>query len=417
MPKNTNSRKSEPQVRGRVDQAHMRAANMGLILRHLRIAGDSSRARLATDSGLSKSTMSSVIAALVERGLVREGAPDRTGSVGRPGLMVGIDGSRVAGVGIEINVDYIALTAVDLAGRVIRESTTAIVVAKLSVEAVIDSVATLAARTLESLASADIHVVAMKVAVTGVLDYESGTVRFAPNLGWTNVAIIAELSSRLGRSAPPLQLESDAKFAAIAEYAGYVADGVEDLLYLTGDVGVGAGIIAGGRLIRGWSGFSGEVGHMPLDPEGHPCACGRRGCWETVVGMAALFRLVEPDDALDEPMLPTEERLRSIKAAADRGDERVLTALASITSHLADGLTILIDLLNPRVVVLGGYFSYFGDQILAPLAEALASRRMDEGSAVVLNVSQLGVTSASRGAAQAAIEDVYQDPTIVSPLV
>ncbi len=390
---------------------------MGLILRHLRSTGGSSRARLATETGLSKSTMSSVISDLVERGLVSEGAPDRTGLVGRPGLLVTIDGSHVAGLGVEINVDYIALTAVDLAGRVVRETTAPIAVQTLEADAVIDRVASLASRTLASLLEAGFHVVAMKVAATGVIDYRSGTVRFAPNLGWRNVPLIAELAARLGPDAPPLQLESHAKFAAVAEYATYAGRGVEDLLYLTGDVGVGAGIVAGGRLVRGWSGFSGEVGHMPLDPERRPCACGRVGCWETIVGLTALFGLVDPDGTeLSDPTLPLEDRLQIVRARAEEGDRRTLDALATITANLATGVSILVDILNPQVVVLGGYFAYFGDQLLAPLGAALVARRMDEGSSVELAVSSMGIISASRGAAQAAIEGVFVDPTSVPPL-
>ncbi|MDN5771958.1 MAG: ROK family protein, partial [Microlunatus sp.] len=247
---------------GRVDQAQMRAANMGLILRHLRTHGGRSRARLAAETGLSKATMSSLIGDLADRGLVREGALDRDGSVGRPGLTVTLDGRRVCGIGVELNVDYIALTAVDLTGAVIRESTTPIAVRGAPVDEVLDRVAAMATRALASVREAGLSVVALTVAPPGVIDYDAGEVRFAPNLGWRGVSIVAELISRLGPETPPIHLENDAKLAALAEYSGYAPEGILDLLYLTGDVGVGAGIIAGGELIRGWSGFSGEVGHL-----------------------------------------------------------------------------------------------------------------------------------------------------------
>lgn len=401
----------------RVDQSQMRAANMALILRHLRTYGGRSRARLATETGLSKAAMSSLIADLVARGLVREGSPDRDGSVGRPGLMVSVDGGKVCGIGVEINVDYIALTAVDLAGTVIRESTTPIAAASLPVDVVLDRVAGIIGRVLASVRDAGLSVVAITVAPPGVIDYEAGSVRFAPNLGWRAVPVLAELRRRLEADVPPIHVENDAKLAAVAEYASYAPQGVEDLLFLTGEVGVGAGIVAGGRLIRGWSGFSGEVGHLPLDPEGRPCNCGRTGCWETIVGLAALLRLAaSPGDEVSDPGRPLEDRLLLLRRRADDGDARTLAALETITGHLAKGLSILVDVLNPKVVVLGGYFAFFADQILDPLDAALAERRMDGGSSVRLAVSTLGIASASVGGALVAIEDVFTDPTIVAAL-
>lgn len=399
---------------GRLDQAQMRAANMGLILRHLRTHGGRSRARLATETGLSKATMSSLIADLTERGLVREGELDRGGSVGRPGLTVTLDGRSVSGVGVEINVDYVAVTAVDLTGAVIRESVNPLDVPHLAVEAVLDRVALLVSRTLESLREAGSSVVSLTVSPPGVIDYETGSVRFAPNLGWRGVPLVDELRTRLGADAPEIHLENDAKLAAVAEYATYAPDGIQDLLYLTGEIGVGAGIIAEGQLVRGWSGFSGEVGHLPLDPEQRPCPCGRTGCWELIVGLGALLRLAAPaDDEVHNPNRSIEDRLTTLHARADSGDERTLAALHTITDDLARGLSILIDVLNPRVIVLGGYFAYFGDYLLSPLSAALAARRMDEGSVAELATSRLGLTSTSRGGALVALEDVFDDPTIV----
>lgn len=392
----------------------MRSANMGLILRHLRAHGGRSRARLAAETGLSKATMSSLIGDLAERGLVREGQLDRAGTVGRPGLTVDLDGRRVCGVGVEINVDYISLAAVDLAGSVIRESATPIDVPRLSVEAVLDRVASLVNRMLDSIREAGLMVIGLTVSPPGVIDYDAGAVRFAPNLGWRSIPIVSELSHRIGPDAPPIHLENDAKLGAVAEYATHASDGVDDLLYLSGDVGVGAGIIAEGQLIRGWSGFSGEVGHLPLDPEGRQCGCGRTGCWETIVGLAAFLRLAaSEDDEVHDPSRPLEDRLHTLHARADAGDERTLQALRTITDHLGRGLSILVDVLNPRVIVLGGYFAFFGDYLLEPLGAALEARRMDEGSGARLVVSRLGMSSTARGGAIVALETVFDDPTLV----
>nr|NLI51405.1 ROK family transcriptional regulator [Propionibacterium sp.] len=393
----------------------MRASNMGLLLRHLRSQGGRSRAQLASETGLSKATISSLIAALAERGLVREGEPVRDGAVGRPGLTVTLDGTYVAGVGLQINVDYVALTAVTLTGTVVRESVLPVDVAHLGADIVLDRVATMLRRTLASLRESRTDVVGITVSPPGVIDYAAGALRFAPNLGWRNVPLTEALSRRLGADAPPVHLENDAKLAAVAEYDRMARDGIRDLLYLTGDVGVGAGIIAEGRLVRGWSGFSGEVGHLPLDPGLTPCNCGRRGCWETVVGLAAFLRSAVPEgDSLRDPARPIADRLLTLRARADAGDERTLAALAAIAERLATGLGILVDVLNPRMIVLGGYYGYFREYLLPALEAKLEARLIDEGCRTLLATSELGLTASALGGALLSLEHVFDDPTVVA---
>lgn len=400
---------------GGLDQAQMRAANMGLVLRHLRAHGGRSRAMLAAETGLSKATTSALIADLAERGLVREGEVNRAGSVGRPGLTVNLDGSRVSGLGLEISIDYVAVTAVDLTGTVIRESITPMDVPRLPVETVLDRVASIVTRMLGSLRAAGFVVAGFTVAPPGVIDYEMGTVRFAPNLGWRAVPLAAGLEQRLGGESLEVHLENDAKLAAVAEYSSFTDSEVRDLVYLSGEVGVGAGIIADGQLVRGWSGFSGEVGHLALGPADRQCSCGRRGCWELAVGLHEFLRLAADEgDIVHDSTRSMEDRLALLRERAASGDERTLAALAAIAEDLVRGLSTLVDVLNPRVIVLGGYFASFGPQLVPPVTAALDARRMDEGSGVTVSVSVLGLSAASRGGALAALEGVFEDPTTIA---
>ena len=251
----------------RVDRNHMRAANMGLVLRHLRAHGGRSRSRLADETGLSKASMSSLVADLVDRGLVREGEPDREGVIGRPGLTVEVDGGRVCGVGVEINVDYVALTAVDLTGAVIREFVVPMAVPSLAADEVIDRVGDMIARSLNSLREAGLKVVAVTVSPPGVIDYDTGSVRFSPNIGQRSCCASWRPGWGRGRRSESRTRE----VAAVAEYSFYETEGVRDLIYLTATWG-GRGIIAAGHPIRGWSGFSG-VGHLQLTRESS-CSCG-----------------------------------------------------------------------------------------------------------------------------------------------
>jgi predicted NBD/HSP70 family sugar kinase len=394
----------------------MRRANMGLILRHLRDEGGRSRARLAAETGLSKATMSTLIADLVERGLVVEGQPDRAGAVGRPGLTVSLDGRNVCGLGVEINVDYLSLIAVDLSGSAIRESTRPIDAANLPAQEVIARVADLLTEALASLRAAGVTCVAITVAAPGFTDSSTGVVRLASNLGWRDVPLVDSLRTILGQGVPPISAQHDANLGAVAERA-LAGSEVRDLLYISGDVGVGGGIISAGQILRGAQGSAGEIGHMPLDPAGRQCACGRRGCWETMVGLAAFLRLAADEtDVVHNPSVPLDERLRELRRRADAGDARTLSALATVAEGLGRGVSILVDVLNPGLVVLGGYFAWFEEELVVPVADLVVERRLNAAAEVCRVVgSSHGLTSAARGGAHFSLDRVYEDPSVVAP--
>ncbi|MEZ0090361.1 ROK family protein [Streptacidiphilus sp. EB129] len=395
------------------DRSSIRRTNLGMVLRLLRDSGARSRARIATETGLPKATVSSLIGELVELGLVREGTVERDGAVGRPGHAVEVDGRSVCGIGVEINVDYLSVIALDLRGDVAAERRIAVDVRAAEPEAVLDSAAQLVRETIDALLARGIRTVGVTLAAPGVIDMKREVVSYAANIGWREVAVSAGLRARLGRSAPPIHLENDAKLGAIAEYLVASASDIHELLYLTGETGVGAGIIANGRLLRGIAGFAGEVGHMPMDPSGQLCSCGRRGCWETMVGLAALLRFAaEPDDPVCDPSVDLERRLTELLRRAAAGDARTLTALDRIAAGLGPGVALLVDLLNPRLVVLGGHFAHFGDYLIDTVTREVHERVMasDAGGCEIV-LSTLGFTAAARGGALLALDAVYADPS------
>ncbi|MBF9073114.1 ROK family transcriptional regulator [Streptacidiphilus sp. NEAU-YB345] len=400
------------------DRASIRRTNLGLVLRLLRDSGPRSRARIAADTGLPRPTITNLIAELVELGLVEEGESERDGSVGRPGLSVAIDGRSICGVGLEINVDYLAAVALTLRGDVVFERRIAVDVRAAGAEAVLDAAAALIREADAAVAAQGARIVGAALAAPGNVDITTGTVAFASNIDWRDIPALDALRARLGRDAPPLRLENDAKLGAVAEYLVASASDIHDLIYVTGETGVGGGIITGGQLMRGARGFAGEIGHMPLapGPDGHPCACGRRGCWETMVGLGALLRhAADADDPVHDPSLDVESRLADLRSRADAGDERTLAALARVAEDLSVGLALLVDVLNPRAVVLGGYFAVFAEYLLGPVREGVARRVMaaDSGGCEVLP-STLGFTAPARGGAFLALDAVYQDPSGVA---
>ncbi|MGY2004031.1 ROK family transcriptional regulator [Blastococcus sp. SYSU DS1024] len=396
------------------DQATVRRTNLGLVLRHLRDHGPRSRARIAQETGLNKATVSSLVAELADRRLVTTGEVDRAGSVGRPGLTVHLDGACVCGIGVELNVDYAAALVLDLRGEVLFEQRLALDLPALGAERTLDAVAGLVSDAVAAAAATGARPAGLTVAVAGLVRSLDGVVTLAPNIGWRDVAVLDGLRARLGTDFP-IRVENDANLSAIAEWAMGSEARTSDLVYLTGEVGVGGGVIVGGRLLRGAGGLSGEVGHTSLGDPDAVCGCGRRGCWETVVGLAALLRAAaDPGDPVADPARDLEARLAEVAARAAAGDARTLAALRQVGTSLGTGAAVLINLFNPRVVILGGYFAVLGEYLMEPLLTELEARVLGPGVAgarVVL--STLGFTAAVRGGAHVALESVLEDPTLV----
>jgi predicted NBD/HSP70 family sugar kinase len=408
-----------------MDQTSLRRANLSRTLSFLRDHGPRPRAGIAASTGLHKATVSSLIDELLERRLVMETGLAHSGVAGRPGRVVALDGASVGALGLEINVDYIAVHGTDLASRVLVERRISFDAMGSGPDRCLSMLTEVARQAITEMAAAGATVVGVSVAVPGLIDVGRGVVVYAPNLGWRHVPVATRLAAELRAHLPgslrdvdlPVLVGNDANLAAVAEYRSGVAAGTADLVYLTGEVGVGGGVIVDGNLLRGADGFSGEVGHLPVDPSGRLCGCGRTGCWETKVGLAELIRAVTPDSAygLDAgPVRDPEERLAEVQARLAAGDQAALDAVAHVGRWLGLGGAILVNLFNPRVIVLGGYFATLGE-LLIPAAEAELVRLVVAGSQARCRfvASDLGFTAASRGAAGVIVDLVFADPTSV----
>ena len=170
------------------DQVTLRRTNLGLVLRRLRDLGPRSRATLATELGMTRTAVSTLVAELAERGLVRTGDIER-GAVGRPGTSVQLDGHLVAGLGAEVNVNHVSTMALDLTGEVVSEHKLALDARAVSADEVLDRLVELVHQTLEDLAHRGIEPVGLTVGVAGLVDRERDVLTHGPNLGWHDVPV------------------------------------------------------------------------------------------------------------------------------------------------------------------------------------------------------------------------------------
>ena len=396
------------------DQMSVRRHNLSVVLNHLRVHGGRSRARIAADTGLNKATVSSLVAELLGRGLVREGEIER-GSVGRPGQTIELDATNFIALGAEVAIDYVSVMATNLRGEVVSEERLALDTAGLQAGIVLRRLAGLVDSVIDPLAARGAVPVGLTLALPGITDPASGLVWDAPNLGWHETAVLEPLRRHLGEPAYPILLENEANAAVLAELDVRGRAATPDLLLITGATGVGGGIVTGGRLLRGSRGFAGELGHMQVDPAGRRCRCGRVGCFETVVGLGALLRALAPQgDPVRDPSIDVVQRLDEVRSRLEAGDPVARAAVEQIGDGLVQGCGSLVNIFNPGMIVLGGYFAVLGQWFAPRLRSELDTEVFaPKSGGCRVELSTLGFSAAVRGGALRATRHVFDEPGLV----
>jgi predicted NBD/HSP70 family sugar kinase len=404
----------------RADHTEIRRNNLELTLRLLALTPGLSRADLASATGFSRATVTRLVAELIELGLVREGTVSSLRTVGRPGTPLNIDGRHVLAIGLEVNVDYIAILVTDLGGREVHRDECAFDSASAgpdgSVRAAIDLCDRAIRRVRNRRHDREPVIVGVAAAIAGLVDSRDGVVIEAPNLEWRDYPFGAVLHHGLRLNGAPVRVGNDANFAALAEFRTGAWAGTADLIYVTGEVGIGGGIIAGGRPLLGSRGFGGEVGHIRVDPAGPRCHCGRRGCWEALIGLSAVLRsagISTPSGTHPRTMLEVLVR------RCQEGNQHALDAIDRLGRDVGVGAAMLGNIFDPSVIILGGYLVALEEWILPrarrELMKGMLGRR---DPAPHLGVSGLGFTAGARGAALHVMDAVLSDPAtlLASPL-
>ncbi|MGI5168272.1 ROK family protein [Spirillospora sp. CA-253888] len=388
-------------------QEDIRRHNLGTLLRFVHLRGPASRATLAESLGLNRSTIMALTADLTAAGLVREELPRRPGRrAGRPSLVVRPESTRVYVLAFDVGVDRLAVARVGLGGEILDRREAARAPQEVDPADLVNALAG-AARALVRKAGRDAVCVGAALAFPGIVRRADDRIMFGPNLDVGDLALGEALSRRLGLGVP-VAVCNDADLGALAEHERGAGVGCDDLIYLHGDVGVGGGIIARGRLLGGQEGFGGEIGHMVVNPGGRPCACGSRGCLETEVGERTLLALA---GRAERPGETGRDAVRAVVDAADRGDIVAREALHGVGGWLGFGVANLVNIFNPGLVVFGGTLRdiYLGSaaQVRSVLAtSALAASR----EKVRLRTAELGDDATLVGAAEFAFADVLADP-------
>jgi predicted NBD/HSP70 family sugar kinase/biotin operon repressor len=340
----------------------LRERNRRELLDALARGGSASRADLARLTGLSRSTVSTLVADLQASGLVVEQEPgQRASQQGRPPTLLTLDRSAGLVLGIDFGHEQVHVAIADLSRTILAERTLALDVDTSAARA-IDVAVQLADETIAAAAVDGDSLLSAGVGLSGPIDMAAGTVHTGKILpGWAGVQPAQELASRLG---VPVHLDNDANLGALAEVTLGAGIGARDAMYLMVSGGVGAGLIFGGELYRGSGGTAGELGHVLVDESGPICRCGNRGCLEMMAGGRAIIALLRgshgDDITLDEVM--------ALVADGDSGARR---AIADAGRILGRSVAAIVNAFNPELVIVGGAVSAAGDVLLDPLQEAV----------------------------------------------
>lgn len=380
---------------GTFDGVHRR--NLSKLLGLVHLEGPLSRARLTALTGLNRSTVAALAGELVEHGLVEERAPDPTNRVGRPSPVIAPH-PGVTAIAVNPEVDAVTIAAVGLDGRIpVRE--------RVEVDHLVspEETAQLVAETLERWRSGPLrraHVVGVGLAVPGLVRASDGLVRFAPHLEWADAPIRTLVEDATGLATV---VGNDASLGAMAEHLFGAGRGVDDIVYLNGGAsGIGGGLIVHGLPVGGAGGYAGEFGQ---NRPGIASAEDRRaagGVLEDEVSRARLLEVARLA-AADEPTLAT--------ALAASDSPEVAAELARQRRILSTALANAVNVLNPSLVVLGGFLATVAESDPEALAAAVAAQAMPAAAeGVDLRVAALGEDRLAIGAAELAFQALLEDP-------
>jgi predicted NBD/HSP70 family sugar kinase len=370
----------------------LRDANQRRVIEALGQRGVASRAEIARATGLSRTTVSSLVGDLKGAGLLVERADDGEGhdqSVGRPPVMLSFDRSAGAVVGIDFGHSHIGVVVGDLSHTVLAELWQDVDVDS-SASHGLDIATDLVESALDTAGVERERVLGVGMGIPGPITSENGTVGSTSILpGWVGVDAASAMRERLGMV---VRVENDANLGALAELVWGAGRGAQDFIFVSPRSGIGGALVIDGRLYRGTGGTAGELGHTLYRENGEVCRCGNRGCLETVAGTVAVvgaFNAVRGEDI----------GIHELIDRAHQGDSLAQRVIAEAGRSIGVALGNLCNVINPERVIIGGDLSAAGDVLLAPITESISRYAIPSAAADVGVVAgQLGRRAEVMGA-------------------
>jgi predicted NBD/HSP70 family sugar kinase len=389
-------------------QRTLKILNRMAILRHVKARPGLVRGELAGLIGLADSTVSVLVNELIEEGWLRATGSRGTGALGRRPQHLELDPTRLSLLGAEVGNDYLNVVACGLGGELLFSRMVDYRHADLARS--IGDLAGLIGEARAASLAARRRVLGAGVGLPGMVGFD-GELRLAPSIGWRDVPfgrLLGEALQRRGCADLPVSVLNDANAAALSEYVFGASPPVSSLVFLSLGYGVGAGIVLDDRLLLGHDGLAGEVGHTVVKPGGAPCACGRRGCAETILSQKVISRLAT---GRATPVLHVAELVERL----ERGDEALKRVVRGAGVHLGMVLQRLVVVINPELLILGGPLSRLQllvDEAIATLRKLGGERPFHRAE---VRVCRFGLDAGAVGAAGSVLHHALSPPPAPRP--
>ena len=380
---------------------NLRAHNLSLALRHiLANPGAINRAGIAAQTGISRATMSRLVDELIATGLVEE-SDDKlsTGGRGRPTSVLSPASGTVIALGLQVNISVLGAYLVDLSGNVLARETLEGDFSGSDPQATLRKLARMGRRVLREGREEGTTFLGSALALPGLV---SGDTRVtAPNLGWKNIPF-EELTHPLhDLHVTLIANEADLAAFAVAHPCPGVPEGPASFIYVSGEVGIGGGLVINHQPLSGAHGWSGEIGHICVEPQGNVCSCGARGCLETIAGLKALCRAAGLED---------ESSARELTQLAGHS-AKAQDALANAGHALGQALAGVVNTVDISQVYLGGLVAETALYLLPTLHEELETRVLQAPwYAPAIDILPSSEDLSLRGGAFQILERILDDP-------
>jgi len=382
----------------------IRAINRSHVLNAIKSCGPIGRAEIARRTGLSPATVTSISAKLISQNLVLEkSAGDSSG--GRPPILLVINPKGGYVVGIKLTETHAICALTDLEAMILAKSSMSL--SGHDPVNVVDDLARMVLTFIHEHKITKKQLLGVGVGLAGIIDAENGILRQSPIYGWNNVPLEQMLQSKLHI---PVYIENDVNTLTLTERWFGPGQGVDNFLTVTVGRGVGLGIVANGQFYRGQFGGAGEFGHITINPDGPVCACGKRGCLEAYIGDPGLIRSAQEAAIRGELSAPVQD-VDELLSLAQMGDACAVRIFHEAGRILGIGIATLINLFNPKKIIISGEGTREGDFLFTPMKQSIQQNTMPGlFDPEIVEIVPWGDDAWARGAAGLVLREVFESP-------
>ena len=388
----------------------MRAINRSKILETIRTIGMISRIDIARTTGLSQALVTGLTADLIKEGLILEKQSGEYEGGRRP-MLLALNPEGAFVVGVNLSITELSVVIVNFEGVVVASYTQSLEPIQHSVSEIAASVVVAVQACIWEANFAKEQVSGVGIGLPGLVDPDSGDIRFLPNYGWQNVNLKELVQSQLNH---PCYIDNSSNTLALAEQWFGEGKGVDNFLVVTIENGVGLGAVINGRIYRGQEGIAGEFGHITINPDGPECRCGKKGCVEAYAGKIAIMRDAR-QAVLDEQWdceNPDHFTYEDVVGAAQNGTAVLRQLFNRAGRMLGVGISHLVTLFNPTKIIITGQGVRAGDLIFDAMDSTLDTYLSDKFGrrTTQIIVQQWTEQDWARGAGALVLQELYKSP-------